>query len=251
MPPQNVDAGIIVPGDLVLLAAGSAIPADTYVNEARARSLQHHGTALQEDSCFRVHRDGPPNHIPSLSYVRGGSDPQPPSLVLVSTQMSESPSLIHPSSSCTAPSITPTCCGLQGEIEVDQSAMTGESLPVKFHPGEVRAMAAAMIKFISGSVRFQAVTAFAGRHHGTAYDPTRTFTLFPAAVQMLVSGSDRSCRWAKCLILRHIKQFECHLPPGIKCAPLQRVDVCSVLIRVGGDSDGGGCEQRGVSGARG
>ena len=26
----------------------------------------------------------------------------------------------------------------QGEIEVDQSAMTGESLPVKFHPGEVR-----------------------------------------------------------------------------------------------------------------
>ncbi len=27
--------------------------------------------------------------------------------------------------------------GGQGEIEVDQSAMTGESLPVKFRPGDV------------------------------------------------------------------------------------------------------------------
>jgi H+-transporting ATPase len=31
---QNVDAAILVPGDLVKLAAGSAIPADCYVNEA-------------------------------------------------------------------------------------------------------------------------------------------------------------------------------------------------------------------------
>eukprot|EP00292_Cryptomonas_paramecium_P001673 CAMPEP_0113686260 /NCGR_PEP_ID=MMETSP0038_2-20120614/15178_1 /TAXON_ID=2898 /ORGANISM="Cryptomonas paramecium" /LENGTH=1123 /DNA_ID=CAMNT_0000606537 /DNA_START=21 /DNA_END=3392 /DNA_ORIENTATION=- /assembly_acc=CAM_ASM_000170 len=54
---QTVEAGIIVPGDLVKLAAGSAVPADCYVNE--------------------------------------------------------------------------------GEIEVDQSAMTGESLPVKFRPGDI------------------------------------------------------------------------------------------------------------------
>jgi magnesium-transporting ATPase (P-type) len=54
---QNLEAGLVVPGDLVKLAAGSAVPADTYVNE--------------------------------------------------------------------------------GEIEVDQSAMTGESLPVKFRPGDV------------------------------------------------------------------------------------------------------------------
>ena len=54
---QNMEAGLVVPGDLVKLAAGSAVPADTYVNE--------------------------------------------------------------------------------GEIEVDQSAMTGESLPVKFRHGDV------------------------------------------------------------------------------------------------------------------
>ena len=54
---QNIDAALVVPGDLVKLAAGSAVPADTYVNE--------------------------------------------------------------------------------GMIEVDQSAMTGESLPVKFRPGDV------------------------------------------------------------------------------------------------------------------
>jgi len=53
----NIEAGIVVPGDLVKLAAGSAVPADCYVNE--------------------------------------------------------------------------------GEIEVDQSAMTGESLPVKFRFGDV------------------------------------------------------------------------------------------------------------------
>jgi H+-transporting ATPase len=54
---EDIDATILVPGDLVLLAAGSAVPADTYVNE--------------------------------------------------------------------------------GLIEVDQSAMTGESLPVKFRRGDV------------------------------------------------------------------------------------------------------------------
>ena len=54
---ENLDATLIVPGDLVLLAAGSAVPADCYVNE--------------------------------------------------------------------------------GLIEVDQSAMTGESLPVKFRRGDV------------------------------------------------------------------------------------------------------------------
>ena len=54
---QNMDASLIVPGDLVLLAAGSAVPADSYVNH--------------------------------------------------------------------------------GEIEVDQSAMTGESLPVKFRRGDI------------------------------------------------------------------------------------------------------------------
>ena len=54
---QNMDAGLVVPGDLVLLAAGSAIPADTFVNS--------------------------------------------------------------------------------GQIEVDQSAMTGESLPVKFNRGDI------------------------------------------------------------------------------------------------------------------
>ena len=54
---QNMDAGALVPGDLVMLGAGSAVPADCYVNE--------------------------------------------------------------------------------GEIEVDQSAMTGESLPVKFRYGDV------------------------------------------------------------------------------------------------------------------
>ncbi len=54
---QNMDAGGVVPGDLVNLAAGSAVPADCYVNE--------------------------------------------------------------------------------GEIEVDQSAMTGEYLPVKFHYGDI------------------------------------------------------------------------------------------------------------------
>jgi H+-transporting ATPase len=30
---QNINAALIVPGDLVLLAAGSAVPADSYVNE--------------------------------------------------------------------------------------------------------------------------------------------------------------------------------------------------------------------------
>ena len=53
----DIDATLVVPGDMVLLAAGSAVPADCFVNK--------------------------------------------------------------------------------GEIEVDQSAMTGESLPVKFHRGEV------------------------------------------------------------------------------------------------------------------
>ena len=67
---QNMDAAVIVPGDLVLLAAGSAVPADSYVNH--------------------------------------------------------------------------------GEIEVDQSAMTGESLPVKFRRGDVCKMGSTVTR---GEVR--------------------------------------------------------------------------------------------------
>ena len=36
---QNVDAAILVPGDLVKLAAGSAIPADCWVNEVFSETI--------------------------------------------------------------------------------------------------------------------------------------------------------------------------------------------------------------------
>jgi len=81
---QNVDAAILVPGDLVKLAAGSAIPADCWVNE--------------------------------------------------------------------------------GEIEVDQSAMTGESLPVKFRPGDVCKMGSTVTRGeVDGTVETTGSNTFFGK----------------------------------------------------------------------------------------
>jgi len=81
---QNVDAAIIVPGDLVKLAAGSAIPADCWVNE--------------------------------------------------------------------------------GEIEVDQSAMTGDSLPVKFTPGDVCKMGSTVTRGeVDGTVETTGQNTFFGK----------------------------------------------------------------------------------------
>ena len=81
---QNMDAGGVVPGDLVKLAAGSAVPADCYVNE--------------------------------------------------------------------------------GEIEVDQSAMTGESLPVKFHYGDVCKMGSTVTRGESdGTVETTGQNTFFGK----------------------------------------------------------------------------------------
>ncbi|EKX32039.1 hypothetical protein GUITHDRAFT_82635 [Guillardia theta CCMP2712] len=92
---QDIDATLLVPGDLVLLAAGSAVPADCYVNE--------------------------------------------------------------------------------GMIEVDQSAMTGESLPVKFRRGDV-------CKLGSNVVR--------GETEGTV-ETTGQNTFFGKTAQMLQSvGND-------------------------------------------------------------
>jgi len=80
----NMDAGEVVPGDLVKLAAGSAVPADCYVNE--------------------------------------------------------------------------------GEIEVDQSAMTGESLPVKFHYGDVCKMGSTVTRGESdGTVETTGQNTFFGK----------------------------------------------------------------------------------------
>ena len=81
---QNMDAAAIVPGDLVLLAAGSAVPADCYVNE--------------------------------------------------------------------------------GEIEVDQSAMTGESLPVKFRRGDVCKMGSTVTRGeVEGTVETTGQNTFFGK----------------------------------------------------------------------------------------
>mmetsp|Transcript_53308 Transcript_53308/g.141266 ORF Transcript_53308/g.141266 Transcript_53308/m.141266 type:complete len:1012 (-) Transcript_53308:919-3954(-) len=81
---QNMDAATIVPGDLVLLAAGSAVPADCYVNE--------------------------------------------------------------------------------GEIEVDQSAMTGESLPVKFRHGDVCKMGSTVTRGeVEGTVETTGQNTFFGK----------------------------------------------------------------------------------------
>ncbi|EKX41028.1 hypothetical protein GUITHDRAFT_75022 [Guillardia theta CCMP2712] len=93
---QDIDATLLVPGDLVLLAAGSAVPADCYVNE--------------------------------------------------------------------------------GVIEVDQSAMTGESLPVKFRRGEV-------CKLGSNVVR--------GEVEGTV-ESTGQNTFFGKTAQMLQSVGNES-----------------------------------------------------------
>lgn len=93
---SDIDATLVVPGDLVLLAAGSAVPADCYVNS--------------------------------------------------------------------------------GIIEVDQSAMTGESLPVKFHRGEV-------CKLGSNVVR--------GETEGTV-ESTGANTFFGKTASMLQSSGDEA-----------------------------------------------------------
>ena len=81
---RNMDATMLVPGDLVKLAAGSAVPADCYLNE--------------------------------------------------------------------------------GEIEIDQSAMTGESLPVKFHYGDVCKMGSTVTRGESdGTVETTGQNTFFGK----------------------------------------------------------------------------------------
>jgi H+-transporting ATPase len=81
---QPVDAGLLVPGDLVLLAAGSAVPADTRVNH--------------------------------------------------------------------------------GQIEVDQAALTGESLPVTKYAGETCHMGSNVVKGeVEGTVEFTGSRTFFGK----------------------------------------------------------------------------------------
>jgi H+-transporting ATPase len=102
---SDIDATLLVPGDLVLLAAGSAVPADSYVNE--------------------------------------------------------------------------------GLIEVDQSAMTGESLPVKFRRGDVCKLGSTVVR---------------GETEGTV-ESTGAHTFFGKTAQML-QASGQAVSSLQILLLR-------------------------------------------------
>ena len=126
---SQIDAGELVPGDLVLLGAGSAVPADCLVS---------HPLPLSGATCLRVappflggpRRHGCPCSAVSFGalrycYCREHAQSFPPCFPLPPHHVLSPP-----------PPPSPALQINDGTIDVDQSGLTGESLPVTMYRGD-------------------------------------------------------------------------------------------------------------------
>ena len=127
---DNIDAGLVVPGDMVLLASGSAVPADCIVSVV----------------VWRGEREGSKSRAAFFSLLFS----RPP--FFTSPPLTPTPHPPHP------PQVN------EGTIDVDQSALTGESLPVKLKKGFPAQMGSTVVRGeVNATVQHTGKDTFFGR----------------------------------------------------------------------------------------
>jgi len=146
---QTLDAAALVPGDLVLLASGSHVPADCKARAARARACRRGLPQLVARATEHMSREPlPPETLPR--HMHGGSMHALNTTVLAGKCTLR---LAGPGRRVQALTLPwPPMAGqvVEGTVDVDQSALTGESLPVTLRAGEPAMMGGTIVR---GEVR--------------------------------------------------------------------------------------------------
>eukprot|EP00613_Pedinella_sp_CCMP2098_P083450 CAMPEP_0171994598 /NCGR_PEP_ID=MMETSP0993-20121228/279038_1 /TAXON_ID=483369 /ORGANISM="non described non described, Strain CCMP2098" /LENGTH=563 /DNA_ID=CAMNT_0012647677 /DNA_START=103 /DNA_END=1792 /DNA_ORIENTATION=- len=146
---QTLDAALLVPGDLVVLGSGGAVPADCVLNEGQIDVDQ---AALTGESLPVTMHEGDEPKMGS-TVVRGETEATVAytgkDTFLDGRTQTLDAALLVPGDLVVLGSggAVPADCVLnEGQIDVDQAALTGESLPVTMHEGDEPKMGSTVVR---------------------------------------------------------------------------------------------------------